>query len=56
MPEFSYSDLLPTAVDSTEYRLVTSDGVRVEKLGDRTFLMVEPSTLATLTETAIHDI
>ena len=56
MPEFSFSDLLPTAVDSTEYRLVTTDGIRVEKLGDRSFLMVEPSTLATLTETAIHDI
>ena len=56
MPEFSYSDLLPTAADSTEYRLVTTDGIRVEKLGDRTFLMVEPSTLTTLTETAMHDI
>ena len=56
MPEFSYSDLLPTAADSTEYRLVTTEGIRVEKLGDRTFLMVEPSTLTTLTETAIHDI
>ena len=56
MPEFSYSDLLPTAAYSTEYRLVTTDGIRVEKLGDRTFLMVEPSTLTTLTETAIHDI
>jgi len=56
MPEFSYSDLLPIAADSTEYRLVTTDGIRVEKLGDRTFLMVEPSTLTTLTETAIHDI
>ena len=56
MPEFSYSDLLPTAADSTEYRLVTTEGIRVEKLGDRTYLMVEPSTLTTLTETAIHDI
>ena len=56
MPEFSYSDLLPTAADSTEYRLVTTEGIRVEKLGDRTILMVEPSTLTTLTETAIHDI
>jgi len=56
MPEFSYSDLLPTAADDTEYRLVTTEGIRVEKLGDRTFLMVEPSTLTKLTETAIHDI
>lgn len=56
MTEFSYSDLLPTAADSTEYRFVTTEGIRVEKLGDRTFLMVEPSTLTTLTETAIHDI
>jgi len=56
MPEFSYSDLLPTAPDDTEYRLVTTEGIRVEKLGDRTFLMVEPSTLTKLTETAIHDI
>lgn len=55
-PEFSYSELLPLGDDKTKYRKLGSDGVSVVKLGDREFLQVEPSALAKLTETAIHDI
>jgi fumarate hydratase class I len=56
MPEFSYSDLLPTGADSTEYRLLTTDGVSVQQALGRDFLQVEPEVLTQLTATAMHDI
>ncbi len=56
MPEFSYTDLLPLGADETEYRLITSEGVRVVEAAGRRFLEVEPEALRLLTETAIHDI
>ena len=55
-PQFSYSDLLPLGEDSTNYRLLTKDGVSVKKHGDLEFLHVEPSALSHLSEVAIHDI
>jgi fumarate hydratase class I len=55
-PTFSYSDLLPLGEDTTQYRSLGSEGVSVIKLGDKEFLQVEPSAIAKLTETAIHDI
>ena len=54
--EFKYSDLLPVGKDQTKYRLLTSEGVKVTKLGDREFIEVEPDAITKLTETAIHDI
>ncbi|MBX6766607.1 MAG: fumarate hydratase [Actinomadura rubrobrunea] len=56
MPEFSYTDLLPTGPDDTEYRLLTSDGVSTFEAGGRRFLQVEPEVLRLLTETAMRDI
>ncbi|MEW9529118.1 fumarate hydratase [Microbispora sp. NPDC049125] len=56
MPEFDYTDLLPLGPDDTEYRLITSEGVRVTEAAGRRFLEVEPEALRLLTETAIHDI
>ncbi|MCP2336709.1 fumarate hydratase [Actinomadura rupiterrae] len=56
MPEFSYTDLLPTGPDETEYRLLTTDGVSTFEAGGRTFLQVEPEALRLLTETAMRDI
>ena len=56
MPNFSYSELLPLGKDETTYRLVSTEGVSVIKLGDKDFLQVEPSALAKLTAEAIHDI
>ena len=55
-PTFSYSDLLPLGDDTTQYRLISKEGVSVVKLGDKEFLQVEPEAIAKLTETAIHDI
>ena len=56
MPDFSYTDLLPTGPDGTEYRLLTSEGVRVTGALGRDFLQVEPEVLTRLTATAMHDI
>ncbi len=56
MPEFSFSDLLPTGPDTTQYRHLTSDGVTVRQALGREFLEVEPGVLTLLTEQAMHDI
>lgn len=56
MPEFSYSDLLPIGPDSTEYRLVSTDGVKIVEGAGRAFLQVDPEAIRLLTETAMHDI
>nr|BFE64031.1 fumarate hydratase [Dactylosporangium thailandense] len=52
MPDFAFSPLLPLGPDTTEYRLVTSDGVG----RDGRFLTVEPEALTRLTDEAMHDI
>jgi len=56
MSNFSYSDLLPLGPDTTKYRLVSTEGVSVIKLGDQEFLQVEPAALEKLSAEAIHDI
>ena len=57
MADFAYSDLLPIGEDTTQYRKLTSDGVRtVAGPGGRTFLEVDPSALELLSKTAMHDI
>jgi len=55
--DFSYSPLLPIGPDTTEYRLVTDDGVDVVSgPGGRQFLTVEAEVLTMLTAEAMHDI
>jgi len=44
------------APDDTEYRLLTSDGVTVEKAGHRSFLVIQPAALAALAEAAFADV
>jgi len=56
MPEFSYTDMLPTGADETEYRLLRADGISVEKAFGREFLQLEPEVLTELTAAAMHDI
>ena len=55
-PTFSYTDMLPLGPDTTKYRLLTKEGVSVEKIGDKQFLHVTAEAITLLTETAIHDI
>jgi fumarate hydratase class I len=55
--EFAHSSLLPVGPDTTEYRLLTTDGVDlVDGPGGRRFLTIEPQVLTSLTDEAMHDI
>ena len=57
MADFLYEDLLPVGEDTTEYRLLTTEGVStVEGPDGMTFLRVDPEAIRLLTETAMHDI
>ncbi len=56
MPEFSYTDMLPTGADDTQYRLLTTDGISVQHALGRDFLQIEPAVLTELTSTAMRDI
>ncbi|WP_033291544.1 fumarate hydratase [Amycolatopsis jejuensis] len=54
---FQHTEVLPLGKDTTtEYRLVTADGVEVVEAAGRKFLKVEPTALTTLARTAITDI
>jgi len=53
---FAYSDLLPVGPDTTDYRLVSTEGVSVIEAAGRRFLKVEPEALTLLTSVAMHDI
>jgi fumarate hydratase class I len=56
MPPYLHTDLFPLAKDTTSYRKLTSEGVRVEMLGSREIVVVDPSALKLLAETAFGDI
>ena len=56
MPEFIYEDLLPVGPDTTQYRLISSDGVSTFEGDGKTFLKVTPEAIRNLTEVALHDI
>ena len=56
-PTFQHTEVLPLGKDTTtEYRLVSSEGVRVIRAADREFLEIEPSVLTMLAKEAIKDI
>lgn len=56
MPTFNYSDLLPLGKDTTEYRLVSNEGVSTFEVDGQEFLKVSPAAIENLTAEAIHDI
>ncbi|MGV1004103.1 MAG: fumarate hydratase [Candidatus Nanopelagicales bacterium] len=56
MADFLYTDLLPIGPDTTEYRLITSEGVSGFQGLGRDFLWVAPGALRTLAFEAIKDI
>ena len=53
---FVHTDLLPLGKDTTEYRLVTRDGVSVAKTDLGEFLRVDASAITRLTAEAMRDI
>jgi fumarate hydratase class I len=56
MPEFLFSEMLPTGPDDSAYRLLTTDGVTVVEAAGRSFLEVRPDALTRLAYEAMHDI
>lgn len=53
---FHYHPLFPLGRDETPYRKLTTDGVRVEKLGSHDILFVDREALRLLAEEAFRDI
>ncbi|MBU6201664.1 MAG: fumarate hydratase [Acidobacteria bacterium] len=53
---FQHVDLLPLGDDTTEYRLLGTDGVSTVDTALGRFLVVEPSAIAMLTQVAMRDI
>lgn len=56
MADFDYTDLLPLGPDTTQYDLLTTDGVESIELGGRRFLQVTPDALRHLSSVAINNI
>ena len=56
MAEFDFTELLPLGPDSTEYRLLTTDGVDTFDTAAGTFLRVDSDALTLITQTAMRDI
>ena len=53
---FVHTDLLPLGPDTTEYRLLGTDGVDTFTTPHGEFLRVDPSAITLLTRTAMRDI
>jgi fumarate hydratase class I len=53
---YLHHELFPLGADPTPYRKLTSDGVRVEKLGPREIVAVEREAIQRLSEEAMVDI
>jgi fumarate hydratase class I len=54
-PPFVYQEPLPLSGDSTEYRLLSKEGISVTQFEGREVLKVEPGVLAFLAQTAFRD-
>jgi fumarate hydratase class I len=56
MADFFYQDPYPILADSTTYRKITSDFVRVDKVGDREIISIDPKGLELLAQEALSDV
>ncbi len=55
MTDFNYTPILPLGEDSTEYRLVATEGVSTVNVDGREFLQVSPAAIEQLSFEAIKD-
>ena len=53
---FQYQEPYPILKDETQYKKITSDYVKTEKIEDREILVVDPKALEILAETAMADV
>ena len=56
MAEFEFSEILPLGPDTTQYRLITTEGVSTIETPVGTMLRVDPSAITRLTQEAMRDI
>jgi len=56
MQEFVFSEIFPLGPDTTEYRLLSKEGVSEVETPLGTFLKVTPAAITLLTQTAMRDI
>ncbi|WP_342359841.1 fumarate hydratase [Terrarubrum flagellatum] len=56
LPPYVHQELFPLGKDTTTYRKLTSDGVRVENFGGREILVVDRTAIRMLAEQAMIDI
>ena len=56
MAEFTYQNPYTILRDTTEYRKISSEYIKVEKCGDREILTVDPKALEFLAEQALADV
>jgi fumarate hydratase class I len=56
LPPYRHTPLFPLGKDTTTYRKITADGVRVEKFGDREVVVVSHEAMRALSEAAFTDI
>ncbi len=56
VPPYKHTPLFPLGADTTPYRKLTAEGVRVEPIEGREFLVVERAALRSLAEAAFTDI
>ena len=56
MADFIYEKPFQIREDDTEYRLISSDHVRIKKIGGRKILHVDPAGLELLAREAINDV
>jgi fumarate hydratase, class I len=56
LPPYRHTPLFPLGKDTTTYRKITADGVRVEKFGDHEVVVVAHEAMRALSEAAFTDI
>ena len=56
MPEFTPTELLPLGADTTEYRLLTADGVTPRGAFGKKFIEVAPELLTLVAREGMRDI
>ena len=56
MTEFNYQDMFPLGEDTTDYRLITTDGIQTATFNGRDITVIRPEALSALTEAAFRDV
>ena len=56
MAEFNYQEMFPLGADTTDYKLISTDGIRTATFNDREITIVAAEALAALSEAAFRDV